>query len=856
MQWKALPEFSTSGTNVPVEWLLSLRLRTAFGAITKYLDQEILHLKDAQAVKDAIKTHEYEEQNRKIWQKLKKNLAQNKDVSVYIERVKNDQKVPNKVLDRVLQYQKRTEEFAAERKKILHTFEKEWKEKREELWKLAASETFQEAVFHLNPDFLDRLRPYIKGWRDRKRDKKMRERERTIASYFSRLCGKNSAAGPMGPSSAGCFRLKASTNMQFQWEEYAKESNGIAKREAFFSHWGARELAKVMRDDPDLFWMLPFHIHPMVIVEEGQLSCVTKVVASPFHPSQERVKVSKLLLKMIQMVNGKLSAEMICSEQGLSKKEKTELKLEVRKLIEMRFLVDQLLIPPGVFHPLRYLLDVLNSAGNEAESITRWKKILESFEGDREEYSQVSVEMKDEILKRSGQKFREITDNDPNRGEGSFYADRFILYEDCCRAHKPIDVGGELAREIFEHYTFGLELLCSFWLIRILPVTLHVGYYFEELSKRINNVLEGAEAAREFGKFIDFFTNDKLFQISETIKEDENGLEWLSKVLQLRKAYQRIFKDIDPKQTEIVFSEKDDIIQNYRMLLQEILRDTRPRMPVFVSGPGVEISARNIESINRGDFNVISDSVIFGNSMHFTVLNYFATDREAQMNQTERVLIQLTDSSNARWCNVLPLKEQETKFTPWIGPGLDVEYLNPSCKAPEWRVTARDIRVVPDKKFPFQAKVQNKWVPLNFMFPYATRYSNKLVFDDFEGHFPRIRIDKTVIQRENWKYNTSVWRDILDSDKSEFERFVSVIKRKRELGLPDLVFVDPSGKKKNILIDFQNPFLIDVFLTLVRENETLRFSEMLPDSEGFWVSSPDGKGHYNMEFMPFLYLEV
>jgi hypothetical protein len=120
------------------------------------------------------------------------------------------------------------------------------------------------------------------------------------------------------------------------------------------------------------------------------------------------------------------------------------------------------------------------------------------------------------------------------------------------------------------------------------------------------------------------------------------------------------------------------------------------------------------------------------------------------------------------------------------------------------------------------------------------------------SYTPRIQIDKLVIQRETWR--ASVEELAFANEKTESDRFLSARTWMRARGVPALLFVKSPLEPKPFYLDMDSPVYVEMLCKMVRrlgrsrgEGSELSFSEMLPDSDGAWLTDAQGE-RYTSEF--------
>jgi hypothetical protein len=855
MPWQALSEFSISGTNRPIEWLRQVRFAKTFEIVQELIADEEALRKDSTELVRQLQTIRFCENHRKKWRKLQARLSAGTDLAPHDAVLEEDDEVSEELRDQIRAWQCRWEASTKLTREAKSVFQSELQEKRAALWSLAADPAFKKGVFELNPDFLEHIEGYLSRWEQISRDSEMRKKENTLVSYLTRFCTKNSVAGSLGPTFGGVLS-SSDKSLAVSWNDKASHEEGIDQTEAFYAYWAIQALADAIGRCDTIRLLLPLRIHPAVTTLNHELISSVVLPKHEFTPATERVALSSDTFDAVQRINGALSGSEVLDGMKLEGERRELVQKDLLALIRSRFLLDGLIIPPGTVHFLRYLQDLLRSISFENDECRSWKRTLDQFEDLRTQFKSEPFDNKRQILKEVEALFREKTSLEASRGAGAYYADRYILFEDCRRACTPLQIGGELKKEILDNYTFALELLAPFWLFQILPAALTIQNDIPTLQKRLASTTNETEKTAELARFAHKLFGSIRQPLSEEMKEKKNVIRWLLAFSGLVRMSRDILSRVDTTTHEALLDSNDSTLKAYRSKFAEVLASGNPLLPVFASGPIMQLAAKGLEEISRGDFSLIFDSVIFGNSMNLTVMNYFSTDRVKQLGESERVLKELLGLRNERLADFTMFGSQQSKFTPWIRGGVDIEFCGSSFKDVSDRVSLREVFSGGPTSKALKMRVKNRWCSLRIGIPHAARLSRKLIVEDFESHYPRLRIGRTILQRENWRFEG---KQIVPKPRKEndpFADYVDLIRFKVKNNLPDYVFVDPSGPKKNILIDFQNFFLVEVLFGLARGNESLRFSEMLPDPDQFWLQSPDSEAmHYTVGFMPFLYFQ-
>ncbi|MEV0129591.1 hypothetical protein AB0H83_14180 [Dactylosporangium sp. NPDC050688] len=112
------------------------------------------------------------------------------------------------------------------------------------------------------------------------------------------------------------------------------------------------------------------------------------------------------------------------------------------------------------------------------------------------------------------------------------------------------------------------------------------------------------------------------------------------------------------------------------------------------------------------------------------------------------------------------------------------------------------------------------------------------------SHQPRITIDRLVLCREAWTFDAAdtAWAFAAD----ERRRYAAARRWRIEHGLPERLFCKVPTEKKPFALDFRSLPLVNLLAKTVRQTAgagpgTFTVSEMLPESDGLWLT--DGSGN-------------
>ncbi len=118
------------------------------------------------------------------------------------------------------------------------------------------------------------------------------------------------------------------------------------------------------------------------------------------------------------------------------------------------------------------------------------------------------------------------------------------------------------------------------------------------------------------------------------------------------------------------------------------------------------------------------------------------------------------------------------------------------------------------------------------------------------AHTPRITVDKMVVVREAWR--TTVAGTGLADAAGEADRYLAARTLRRELGLPERVFVKLSTETKPFYADLTSPVYVSSLCAMLRRAReqggpgvSATFTELLPGPEHAWLTDRAGRRYYS-----------
>ncbi|WP_216207561.1 lantibiotic dehydratase [Amycolatopsis aidingensis] len=118
------------------------------------------------------------------------------------------------------------------------------------------------------------------------------------------------------------------------------------------------------------------------------------------------------------------------------------------------------------------------------------------------------------------------------------------------------------------------------------------------------------------------------------------------------------------------------------------------------------------------------------------------------------------------------------------------------------------------------------------------------------AHTPRISIDRLVVARETWR--TTIEATGLSDVDDYAGRYLAARRLRRGLGLPERVFVKIGTETKPCYLDLTSPVSVSALCTMLRTARgthgpevPVTITELLPTPEQAWVTDAEGRRYYS-----------
>jgi surfactin synthase thioesterase subunit len=681
------------------------------------------------------------------------------------------------------------------------------------LSELAADPLLREAVTWQNRGALLALDGLARGGADAPRNVRRRDRERALLKYWQRYCGKNETIGFFGPS---CW-----VTLDPEQPETARVRPGAGltrRRWVWFESWALAAYAERIGADLAVRRWWPPMLQP-------HLSLRGRDVLRPGRPPVTLTAVEAALLAA---ADGHRPARDLVADPALGLRRPDDGYTLLDRLVERELITWDANLPvaPDAEAALAARIDAVGdeparrAARAGLDRLRAARDAVADAAGDPDRLRAA--------LDRLDETFTELTGQPARRRAGQMYAGRTLCYEDSAR---DLDV------------VFGAPLLAD--LAAPLAVLLRAARWLAgELEQAYGAVLRElydelrAEAGGGPVSLADlWFLTQGMFWGTGERPVDGVAVEFAAR-------WAGLFglADLPPGSTEVRLSTSD---------LAERVAEVFPSRPGDWSNgrlhsPDLQICATDADALARGDYTVVLGE------LHAAWPSFDCQVFTPSHPDVERLRAALAaDLGERRIRPLLPVdwprtssRTAEALASPTdrqlgfiAAPGADPDRVLPTVD-----VTVDDC----DGRLVATARDGSRW-PLTEVF--AGLLSTHAV-DGFKlvaaaPYTPRITLDRLVVARQTWR--TTVGECGLADVTSERDRFLAVRRWRRDLGLPELVYVKLGTEVKPCFVDLGSPAYAAMFCAMVRAARTdggervpLTVSEMLPTPDDAWV--PDGAG--------------
>ncbi|GLX00438.1 thioesterase domain-containing protein [Microtetraspora sp. NBRC 16547] len=683
---------------------------------------------------------------------------------------------------------------------------------------VAADPLFREAVTWQNRNMLVTLDALVRGGPGQSRNRPRRVRELAVAKYWQRYCAKNETIGFFGPVAW------ADLDPRGQVADVRIGPGLARRRRTDLEDWALRAYAARLAEDPRIRRSLPPALQPHLVLDGRQVS----------RPAQPPVPVSAAEAALLARSDGRRSAAEVVAEvvgdAGIRTADDAYLLLD--RLAERGLLAWHGELPqsPDAERELRQLLtgieepDVRTEAVAGLDRLCAARDAVAAAAGDPDALL-VALETLDA-------EFTAVTGLSAQRRAGQTYAGRGLVYEDTVRDVQ-VTFGGPLLDVLAD--PLALLLGAARWLTAELAAA--YGAALRELYEELR-----ADAAEVRLADVWYLAQGLLFG------SGDRPVDTVARELAERWAKLFGLADVPEGTAELRFT------------AAELAAAAASAFPAVAPGwsvgrlhsPDLQICADSVEALERGDYLVVLGE-LHAAWPTFDCAVFTRTHPDPEALRTALA----ADVGRHRIRPLYPI--DWPRLTGRMAHSLD----GPTDRQLGWTAAPG---VDPDRLLPAAAvlvtEVDGELVaqdPGGRRWPLIEMFSELVsmhAVDGFKltaaaphGHTPRIVIDRMVVARRTWRTTTGATG--LADASGERAAYLAVRRWRRELGLPERVFVKLSTEIKPSYVDLTSPLYASLFCAMVRKahlaegpDVRLVVTEMLPTPDQAWLSDAEGRRYF------------
>ncbi|TCO45318.1 lantibiotic dehydratase [Actinocrispum wychmicini] len=668
---------------------------------------------------------------------------------------------------------------------------------------LAGDPRFREAVTWQNPNALTALN----GLRSRetRRNSKWRLRERLVAAYWQRYCAKNETIGFFGPTAWITVDPRASA-ITFQHGR-----DVVRDRAVDFEYWALAAFSGEMAADPQVRAWLPASLPPHLTFDAAGRRV--------FRPALAPLSVSAVEAAALARCDGRGPANAVVAELVATGMVRTESDgfLVLERLAERELLNWNGELPIGL-HAERALHGLIAGIGDPAVRdrvsgrFARLASARDDVAGSAGDPDRLG-----EALGRLADEFTAVTGSLPTRRAGQAYAGRGLCFEETSRDVDMV-VGGRLLTDLAE--PLALVLRAARWF------TAELAHTYSVALREVYDDLSGGEV-----RLADmwYLAQGLLFGTGERPVDGvtrEFGARW-AKLFGLDGGMPGRFTSAELAETAVA-----------------VFPAERPGWSAGrLHSPDLMICADSADAVERGDYLAVLGEM---HTAWPALDGAFLTRWHPRPDTLIRALAE--DIGDRRIRPLYPAdwprysgrlshtldgpSDRQLGFA--AAPGADPDRLLPTTSVVVREHAGELVAVAPDGQ---------SW-------PLLEMFSALLAMHTVDGfklghsgpHTPRVTVDNLVVARETWRSTVDV--PGLVEVRDERAGYLAVRGWRRELGLPDHVFVKFHAETKPVYFDLTSPVYASLLCVMARAaleagDGAMTVTEVLPVRH--WLT--DAAGH-------------
>ncbi len=686
----------------------------------------------------------------------------------------------------------------------------------ERLHEIARDQRFQEAVlwqnrraFHTAMRKVADTPPAAAG-----RAAQRRRHEAMVASYLQRYTTKNDTIGFFGPVG---------------WASFAEDDEAVtarpgpellAQRNVYLESWGVEQLARTLdRIKQVRPWLRPQRL-PYARLEGTMLHLPLAA------PMRLPAAAAAVLAACSGRHNARDLARLLIADPRAGVASEQEVMAMLQQLLDLKAIDWSFRIPvrPGAE---RVLAERFRDIGDERvrklcsgalAKLERARRRIADSAGDVAEL--------DAALGHLDDVFTRITRSAATRNAGEAYAGRTLVYEDC-RRDLEVRLGSRVRDAIGE--PLSLLLTSLRW------CTVEVARSFRQLAREVHRELsQGRDEPVEVVPF--------WMRILPSI-EELGGPHVDPVVGELQRRWIEIL-DIDPEQRRV---ERTSAELRSRIAAAFAVPAPGWQQAIYHS-PDLLIAAPSLDAISRGEYQVVVGEVhVASNTLGSWVFRNQHPDPERFEADIARDLCEPGIHISSGKETIGPSRA----FL--LPPPASFHILPPPdhvADIPEPQRLAAEDLVVVDTGESVELRSRDGRLRFDIAEAMGRSLSSNVshVFDlsADRPHWPRVTIDRLVISRETWTFESRQLTFAAAEDPAQ--RFLGARRWARAHGIPRFFFVGLPSERKPFYVDLDTPQYVDHLAKLLRRlpesdtpERTVKVAEMLPTPHQAWVPDAEGR---------------
>jgi Lantibiotic dehydratase, N terminus len=682
------------------------------------------------------------------------------------------------------------------------------------LHRLASDPLLREAITWQNLSALVSVDKIVEAGRQPRRTARHRSRERMLARYWQRYCGKAETVGFFGPL---CWVMIDPAEPGVS----ARPGTGLIRdRAVYLEHWALAAFAERLASDPCVRQWLAPALAPHLTVRGRE---VIDTVRPP-------VRLTVAQAAVVAACDGCKSARQVADEVAAAPQ------AAVRTAADVFVLLEQL-VERGI---LCWDFDLPVSL--DAERVLR-ERIARIADGRARAAAEAALRLlsdhRDQVAAAAGDSarlaealraledaFTGVAEHAARRSSGQMYAGRTLCVEETTR-----DLDVTFGKAVLEAVAapLAVPLTIARWLCCTLSRT-----YLAELE-RLHADLADQQGEVPLGLL--WFMAQGLFYGAARRPADDIAAE-------LDRRWSRLLGlDQAPAACSALAFSSGDLAGPLAKLFPA---DGPAWAAARLHSLDIQFRARGAESFRRGDFGAVLGEVHAAwaaagcGALVAVHPDPVRLRRALRCDLGGRAIYPLLPLTWARHTPRLAFaledpRDPQLGFT--VAPGADPGRLVPVSAVVVRHTADGLVAVVPGGR---------RW-PLLEVFG---RLLSELSVEAFKSagsapHVPRITVDGLVLARETWRMGVGDCPAV--TARGERDEFLAVRRWRMALGLPEHVFVKLSTEVKPIFIDMTSPVYASMLAAALRaarraagDGASLMVTEMLPRPDEAWIPGTEG----------------